>query len=329
MATAARVLVVGHQRSGTSFTGQVLDATARASYVSEPDQIARHPFAMRALARRGTFPILRAGDAGWPDLVRLWDAAFGVGDVRMARGQQRAALLAFKRVPTLERHYAVTPTARIKVPLRVATTLAVPRHRAYADPDAIAHHVVKSVYGSCTVDWVAARWQAQVVVCMRHPLEVIASFVEVGLVRTTGRDLLEWMAPEARAYARDRYGVDEPTGDDPIPYVAWRVGFVMSWLDDARRAHPEYHVLEHEAMCDDPVGQFRSLVDAVGLEWTADTEALITSSNRPGTGFALQRVASEQRGRWRTRLTPAEVAAASRVLAQFPVGARYADDLTR
>src|SRR4051794_10917003 len=99
---AARVLVVGHQRSGTSWTEQVLGRTARASHLGEPDDVARHPFAMRALAQHGTFPILRGDDAGRPDVVCLWDAAFGVGRVRMMRGQQRAALLAFGCVEARE-----------------------------------------------------------------------------------------------------------------------------------------------------------------------------------------------------------------------------------
>ena len=178
------------------------------------------------------------------------------------------------------------------------------------------------------VDWIRARWSPTIVVCFRHPFDVLAGFLAIGILRGSGKALIQQMSAAARAYGTDFYGVPVPTGDNPVPYVAWRVGLVMSVLDDACRANPTFHVVEHEQTCDDPVGRFRELVSAVGLGWTADTEAFIVDSNRPGTRWERNRVASEQKDRWRDRLSAADVRAASRVLAQFSIATRYGADLS-
>jgi hypothetical protein len=112
-----------------------------------------------------------------------------------------------------------------------------------------------------------------------------------------------------------------------VEFLAWRAGLVMSRLEDACRANPEYHVVEHSRICEDPPARLHELVDAVGLTWTDETEAFVTGSNRPGSTWETSRVARDQRDRWRTRLTPEQAQAASRILAQFPIAARYEDDL--
>lgn len=319
-----RVLVVGHERSATSWVGAVLGSTVGAGFVQEPDDALGVPFAIRAMARRGTLPVLGAGDPAWPNLTRLWDAAFGTRPVRYVPGQQRMSVRVLQSASDRDRFGMGCPDARVLLRLRLAGALGVPKHLGYP----VTHRVVKSVHAPLMIDWIRARFEPTVVICLRHPLEVVASFLEADLVHGTGRDLLERMSAPARSYGTDVFGVPEPTGDSPVSYVAWRVGLVMSVLDEARRAHPEFHVVEHEDVCEDPVDRFRELVDAVGLEWSSDTAAFIVGSNRSGGTFQTNRVASEQRGRWRNRLAPDDVRAASRVLAQFPISSRYEADLS-
>src|SRR5205814_235597 len=152
----------------------------------------------------------------------------------------------------------VSPNGSTTARLRLASALGVPRQVGHP----VTHHVVKSVRVPFMIDWIRARWNPTVVSCFRHPLEVIASSLEVDLARGSGRNLLDRTSLAARSYATDVYGAPEPTGDDPVPYVAWWIGLIMSRLDDIRRAHPEFHVVEHEHVCDDPVGRFRELVAA-------------------------------------------------------------------
>jgi Sulfotransferase family len=320
-----RVLVVGHPRSATTWLGKVLGATAGTSYVAEPDLPKDRPFAVRALAGRGNLPVLAADDTGSRSLERLWDVAFGRRTPRFVPGQGRLSTWLLRgaseeeldRMRSTERHFTLR--------LRLVAACGVPAHTAAAME--AEHHVVKSVHAPLMIEWIRARWDPVVVVCFRHPLDVVASAVEARIAGGSAANLMRLLTPETRAVGTDHYGVPLPSGDDQAPYVAWRVGLVMSALDDACRDHPEFHVVDHEQVCANPVDRLRELVDAVGLTWTADTEAFVTESNRPGTTWTTNRIASELPGRWRTRLTPEQARSAADVLRQFPIAARYASEL--
>lgn len=318
-----RVLVVGHERSATTWVGQVLASTTDASYVHEPDDAGKFPYAVRAMAGRGMLPVLASDDPGSSSLVRLWDVAFGDARPRPVRGQVRVSrrLMAGASEESLDRMQSDEP--RLTPRLRLAAALAVPRQGRAAAP----RRVVKSVHAPLMLDWITARWAPAVVVCFRHPLDVVASVIEAGTCGRTGGAITRLLSPAALAIGTERYAVPLPDGDGRVPYTAWRVGLVMSALTDACRARPEYHVVHHEQLCEQPVDRFREVVHAVGLEWTADTERFVTASNQPGTLWQTNRIAREQRDRWRTRLTPADARAAIEVLRRFPIAARYELDL--
>jgi hypothetical protein len=317
-----RVLVTGHERSGTSWVGKVLGSTAGAGYVFEPDDASEVPFAARALGHRGTLPVVLDPSGEERALTRLWDAAFGM-PVRYVRGQQRLSVALFRRASESQRYLTMRPGAHTVPSVAVAGLVSVPRHLGAP----VRHHVVKSLRVPLMLEWIRARWDPMVVVCRRHPLDIVASYLEIGLQPGSGRDAIEWMAPAARALAKTRYGVPEPQGRDPVACLAWRVGFVTAILDDAVRAHPEWCAVEHADLCIDPIAGFRALAQSIGLEWTTANESWIAANDSPGTRYQLKRVAAEQHGRWRIRLTDDEVRTASSVLTQFPAAERYKADL--
>jgi hypothetical protein len=229
--------------------------------------------------------------------------------MRLLRGASEAQL---DRVESSDRQFTVR--------LRLAAALGVPPH--IKGGSAFEHHVVKSVHAPFMVDWLRARWDPAVVVCFRHPLDVVASAIEAGTGART-LDVLRMLSREALAIGTEGYGVPLPAADEHVARAAWRAGLVMSALAGACRAHPEYHVVQYEQVCANPVGRLRELVDAVGLEWSTETERFVTDSNQPGTIWQTKRIASEQLDRWRTRLTPREARAAADVLRQFPIADRY------
>jgi hypothetical protein len=310
-----RILVTGVGRSGTTWIATTLATTPDSDVLREPDTIESSAFAMRALRGLGINPVVGAGADGPDDLARLWEAAVA-GKARYVRGQQRIADHLFRRATVRQRQQTCHPTdPRITPGLRVAAALAVPW-----GTNAPGHRIVKSIRLPFSLEWVAARWQPVVIVCRRHPLDVVASQLELGHERD-----LQWLAPSARRWATDRYGVPEPGPErrDPVVGLAWRIALSMSALDDARHAHPEFHVVDHEVMCTDPTAEFRRLFDAVGLVWTPEVEARIAASNRPGTGYETKRVATEQSGKWRERMSRDDARTAAAVIGQFPVAQDY------
>ena len=308
-----RILVTGVGRSGNSWVATTLATSPGSSVLREPDTIESSPFAMRALRGLGANPVVGVGEPGPRDLVRLWDAAFG-GPAPYIRGQQRIADFFFDRANVGQRKQTCHPTTpRITPGLRVAGALAVPWRSNGPD-----HQVVKSIRLPFALEWVAARWRPVVIVCRRHPLDVVASQLELGHERE-----LQWLAPSAREQATERYGVAEPATNDPVVGVAWRIALSMSVLDDACDAHPEFQVVDHEVICTDPSSEYRRLFDAIGLAFTPGVAALIEESNRPGSGYETNRVANEQPGRWRERMSRDDARTAAAVIAQFPIAQHY------
>jgi hypothetical protein len=318
-----RVLVVGHQRTATTWIARVLSATPGSGYLHEPDDSGKYAFAVRAMAGCGNLPVLAADDPGSRGMVQLWDAAFGRHLPRYVRGQGRLSQQLMAGASDEELDQMLSSDRRLSMRLRLAAALAVPRHLK----PGFDHHIVKSVQAALTLAWITARWDPVVVACFRHPLDVVASSIEAGVGAECGIAITRLLSPEALAIGTDRYGVPLPDGDERVPHMAWHVGLAMSALADACHANPAYHVVDHEQVCAHPVKGLRALVDAVGLDWTPDTERFVIDSNQPGTVWETNRIASEQPGRWRTRLTPADARAATEVLGQFPIAARYPSEL--
>jgi hypothetical protein len=97
----------------------------------------------------------------------------------------------------------------------------------------------------------------------------------------------------------------------------------MSICQDVAARHDDVVVVDHEALCREPVAEFRALTTRVGLAWTERGIAALAASNQPGEGWSTRRVTAEQPGRWRTRLTAEEQARAIRWLAKFPIADDY------
>jgi hypothetical protein len=309
-----RILVVGPGRSGTSWVTVTLGSTPGAGFLLEPDNPGQYPFAVRAAVGTGVSPIVAADDPGPPGLRRLWDVAFGA-PIRYVPGQQRVAVWLHSKSSHEERARLMrTEDPKVSMRLRLVAALAVPRNL----PPGTRHRIVKSIRSQFMVEWIDENWKPAVVVCRRHPLDVVASRMEMqyrarpGLVSQATRD-----------QARLRYGIEIPASDGHAAAYAWGVAVQMSALDDALRANPHFHAVDHEDLCLDPVGRFRNLASALGLDWTADDEAAVEASNRPGTGYELNRVRAGLTHGWRRRLSADDARAAADVIAQFPIAARY------
>ena len=307
-----RILVVGPGRSGTSWVASTLGSTPGAGYLLEPDNPNNFPFALRASGGTETPLLLRPTNRDHPTCD---DCGTSRSARRSAtcRGQQRIAVWLHSKSNRDERSRmtrAEDPKASMR--LRVAAALAVPRSL----PAGTRHRIVKSIQSQFMVEWIVANWEPEVVVCRRHPLDIVASRMELWNQR---RDVAESVRDEAKR----RYDVDIPQIDDQLAASAWGVAVQMSVLDDVLHANPTFHAVDHEDVCRDPVDRFRSLATALGLEWTAQDEAAVEESNRPGTGYERNRIAADLPGAWRRRLSVDDARIASHVIAQFPVSQAY------
>jgi hypothetical protein len=300
-----RVLVAGVPRSGTTWVGRVLERTEGAVYVHEPDGD-HDPFAFRARLGHGVAPALDA-DADDQDLERLFAAAFAGGRYA-GTFRDKAARRLYAQSPLEDRWRAwlggpVTPR------LRLVSTLAIPR---VAAPDA-QHVVVKSVRSELAMDWLVARFHPRVLLVERHPLNVLASWIELDYVR----DVAE--AAAFAGYAQQHWGVDPPRPSEPrLVHQVFEYAVLACALRDAARRHDDWLVVGHEQLCVDPQVEFRRLAEGLGLTWTDAAAAGLAEADRAGTGYRTNRRAADQPERWKERLDADQVTTIRATLERFP-----------
>jgi hypothetical protein len=287
----SRVFVTGNPRSGTTWAARVLGHCAGAHLVHEPDDDERAPFAPFATRGLGHLPDLRPGDAA-PRYELMWEMAFEGGWPQRPWSSSAAHAA------------ALLPPAVTRAPLlglRRAT------HRRHGH----RHHVVKSVRTLFSAEWVADRCQPRVLVILRSPLNMLGSWLRLGWGSYGIDD-----HPRAQAWL-------EPLGlwpAPPEPGVAntiWTICARNHMLRQTAARNPQWQVAWHEDLSADPIPRFGSLSGALGLRWTEEASEYVRSVDRPGSGWDVVRVASEEVEVWRKRLDPEQLQVAQVMIDRF------------
>ncbi len=278
--------------------------------VHEPDNDINDGFALLAKIGLGRHPTVSADEA--PERYReLWREAFehgGTVDTRTARAIDAARA----RIPreVLDGIMAGTPDRRGRVAQAVLERFAQPRCAGGSE----GVRIVKSVHAAFVTDVVRSVADPHVLVIRRNPLNVLSSWIDFG-----------W---EPQGFEDDPRMVDLAGLADVTPFP--------DPTDDQRRAasyavlhrrfdrllaeHPDWVAADHDDLCDAPHDRFEELFGRLDLTWTDATVAAIDEANTPGTGYDTRRLASEQRHRWRARLSDEQVESIVDVLEHYGVG---------
>ena len=306
--TGRPVLVTGSNRSGTTWVGEALGQSDEVAYLHEPFNSSLWP---RLLERRppGHFHyICEENEGPWVEPVdRLlryrFPLAAQVGEVR---GPKDAARLGRDWARSLRRRSL--------------------RHRP----------LLKDPIALFASEWLAQRFELDVVVMVRHPAAFASS-----IKRLAWRfDFTTWL--EQPLLLRDHLGPMRADlermaagGHDLVEeaIVLWNALYgVVATLEDR---HPEWHVLRYEDLAAAPVEGFARLYPDLGLRWDDEvarrTAAFSDERNvkevparEKGT---VRRDSRAAMWTWAHRLTPEEVervrAGTSAVAARYYDGAAW------
>jgi hypothetical protein len=266
-------------------------------YIHEPDNWRVDPMAWIGMRGTGSRPRLSVGEDA-PDYRLMWELAFAGG-----WPEDRARVKELLRLATSQR----VPRALRLVLLRRAARAAI--RNASSDGERL---VIKSVFTSLSLEWIASEFDTDILVVSRHPLNMVPAWIERG-----------WTDTEAMASApsfEDRFAgsvVWPPPSDPSAEGVAWAVCAYSVMLLEAAARNKAWLLLSHEQLSLDPVSGFRAVFDRLGIPWTATVEESIVSANRPGSGFETNRIASEEAHRWRSRLDPSARARVMELVGAF------------
>jgi hypothetical protein len=313
MTVARPIVIVGLPRSGTTWTLRALGSAMGTGKLLEPDNEDKSPAAIHAKLKVGRYPVLEPGDQA-PAYQRLWEWILDGGHEdwrsRLARRMLEpggSARIHEGQVGPIT--WLAGNVARDPRPSQASSGGDRPRV------------IAKSIHAQLSVEWLASLFDIDVVLLLRHPANVLASWMEVNL-KDARNSTLE-VRPEIRARYLEPWGVPQP-GPDPIERMSWRIGLLIAVLEEARTRHPEWHLRTHEELCSDPSAEFQRLYAELDLPWGEQTDQFLEDHNTPGTGFVVKRVASELSDSWQHRLDDEQVATLRRVLAWFPI-TRWSD----
>lgn len=310
------LLLVGLPRSGTTWTMQVLESAPGFHPILEPDNEGASAPAIWGKHRAGRFPALHPGDDD-ERYRRLWGWILQ-GAPRNARQRLAAHLLLPVQRPGRTRFLQGHPPLL----MRAAGTAARRPSLRPAPAPAAGRLLVKTVHAPLSIEWLAATFDVDVLVVLRHPGNVLASWLSLDLNEQYVR--LE-QRPEVRRGWTDRWGVGPPESD-PLAKMVWEIGLLTAALEESALRHPAWVVRTHEQLCREPGAEFKQLLGELRMDWSEAVEDYLRMSDAPGSGFATKRVAAELPDAWKSKLTTAQVATMRRVLEPFPLVTWTAED---
>jgi hypothetical protein len=175
--------------------------------------------------------------------------------------------------------------------------------------------VVKEPHAVFSTDWFVRRLGSEVVMLVREPLAVVSSWKRLGW-SFDFTNLLEqpalmrdWLGPFEREM-RDALSASWSLVERGA--LLWRMVYAL--VADER--FPDVHLVRHEDLSRDPLGEFAKLYEAVGLAFTdrAANAVAASSSSRNPTETTVDRpysIAIDSKANlenWRGRLSVDEIA---------------------
>jgi hypothetical protein len=314
------ILVTGMPRSGTSWTGRMLEASGQVVYVNEPLN-PRHP--------PGHSPGVLAAEVEH----QFQYIAEGVDEDFLPAFADTVGLR-YRPLLELKRNRSPYDVARL-VKYAVAFAVGRRRHR---------RALVDDPYAVLSTAWFADRLGADVLVLVRDPAAVVSSWrrfgwsVDFAELLAQPRLMADHLEPFRWEMERMR-AADADDGDRVA--LLWRV--LYSVVASIRRLHPQILVVRHEDLAGDPVTGFRELYASLGLTMTDAAAGFIAEATSGGgdgtrplswsfagglpsrTGFRRQD-SRQAVSSWRSRLSEEQVQRVHEITA--PVRTRYYPDPT-
>jgi hypothetical protein len=174
--------------------------------------------------------------------------------------------------------------------------------------------VVKSVHAILSLPWIEKHFDPRIVIILRNPLNVIASYLRME-IRDSTRNVFS-QGPLLRDYLSEHRDVLQSEGN-PVQQMAAQIGGFYKVIEEQFLAHPRWTIIRHEDLCRDPIDAYHRLYQRLDLEWTQEVRDLIRASNRPGQGFATQRIAQEEVDKWRFELAPVQIGDIKAIIRAF------------
>ncbi|HEX3576165.1 MAG TPA: sulfotransferase [Rhodopila sp.] len=316
-AVASPILILGAQRSGTTWLAKIVDSHPDVLYRHEPDETLPAPSKLDADAL--------------PALLGRWIADRGPRAVSFRPFFRKSFQPAWASSVRLAIAAAVKAAGRLPPPVRYFAGVPIPDFAVHPAPR-VAIKSNRWAEGAAVL--AQSLPLSRTIFILRHPCGQVASVMRGARqlrfdLRTDGTDM-PFDEAAAVAFAAT-LGVDGP-GFQALPDAAkyawsWRAFNEPAYA--ALAALPNVHVVLYEALCMRPEALSHRILAFAGLDWNRQTEDFVARStvHRGKAGYyAIYRDAAAAAGNWRKTMLAADQDAVRCVMAASPL-ARFWPDL--
>jgi len=188
--------------------------------------------------------------------------------------------------------------------------------------------LVKDPFAIFSAPWFAARLGCRVVITVRHPAAFASSLKRLEWPFEF-KDLLEQPLLMRDLLEPFRKEMETIQVDDMIAQGSLLWKLIYHVVDDYRRQHPEFIIVRHEDLSQEPLQGFRALYQSLGLTFVPQVQQAIMSASSAENPEELSKSAMhayklDSRAnlhKWKSRLSQDEIKRISHLTAS--VAARY------
>jgi len=284
---ARPILVTGSHRSGSSWVGRMIASSRGVRYLHEPFNPKAYDPQMCALRFEREFTYVCPRNA----------EPYRVALQQCLQATPRAAWDPRAREP-------VTVASR-PAPTRVSWSWIrrSPRRPLMKDPHAVF-----------SAEWLAATFDMDVVVLIRHPAAFAGSIKKAGWAFDFGQLLAQPLLMERHLYGFrteiERMAVQR---GDLVDQAILLWNLIYHVVSEYRACHSDWIFVRHEDLSRDPVVAFGDIFGRLGLEYTRAARKTVTDHSAPTnpseqhSGSEIRRHSRANIRNWQQRLTSEEV----------------------
>jgi hypothetical protein len=198
------------------------------------------------------------------------------------------------------------------------------RDRTFFRDSSRAHRrpLAKDPIAVFSAEWLAATFEMDVVVLIRHPAAVVSSLLQLGAIPSCARLLAQPLLTRDRLgqFRKQLEELREQPGDRLLEAaLLWRL--VYHVVEQYRSRHANWIFVRHEDISRRPVEAFADLYGKLGIEFTAAAEAsvrrhsAVQNPRELESPFDIRLASASSLDNWRRRLSPADVERVRRITA--------------
>lgn len=285
MKNAKPILITGSHRSGTTWVGKMIATSPEIIYIHEPFNVSRYRPGILHKQFKHWFTYIHAGN-----------------EDQYYKPLQKTISLHYNPIGALQ-YYKHT-----KKPYKKLVKEFLNYQKAFLQSKRV---LIKDPIAFFSVEWLAKRYNMQVVILIRHPAAFAASLKQKNW-RFDFNNFLNQPELMDQRLGHFRLEIEKYSQNSPDiidqACLLWRI--IYSMVAGYQLTKTDWKFIRHEDLSRSPIDEFRNLFNSLGLEFTEHSSRVIAeyslAANR-GQINEMKRNSLANIYTWHTRLSAEEI----------------------